>query len=202
LRAQDAGSVAAELQAVLDSIGVEAFVAEEVPALNRWIGHSWVTGEIQVYEEHLYSDSVIRVLRGAIAALESQVRPEAPQVLLTTFPGEGHAIGLLLAQTMFAMQGCPTVFLGVNLPIAQIVGAAHAYGADLVGLSFSASYNPSQLVRGLEELRGLLAPRVKIWAGGDNAGLQRRRLPGVRAVTDAKHMAEYLAEDFALPPRG
>ena len=102
---------------------------------------------------------------------------------------------------MFVLQGCPTVSLGVRLPVDQVASGALAYRADLVGLSFTATVNPTHALRDLEQLRGLLPPRVRIWAGGNCPALDKRTIPGVRLVRDLLAIPHLLAEDFALPPR-
>jgi DNA-binding transcriptional MerR regulator/methylmalonyl-CoA mutase cobalamin-binding subunit len=200
LRAHDAPALKSELEARLNRLGLEQFAAHEVAAMNRAVGDAWGASELEVHEEHLYSDCVIEVLRAGIARVRQPARPEAPQVLLTTFPQEAHGLGLLMAQAMFALQGCPAVSLGVRLPVEQIVASAKAYRADLIGLSFTGSLHPAQVQRGLEELRGLLPATIRIWAGGHCPVLYRRSIPGVRPVKDLAALPHLLAEDFALPP--
>jgi methanogenic corrinoid protein MtbC1 len=197
----DVAALKHELGARLEHKGLASFVSTELPAMNQIVGEAWQSGELEVHEEHLYSDCVYEVVRTAIARLEGDVRPEAPQVLLTTFPQEHHGLGLLMAQAMFALQGCPTVSLGVRLPVSQIASGAKAYRADLVGLSFTDTVNPAHALRGLEELRGLLPPSVRIWAGGSCAALGNRSVPGVRVVREVLDVPYLLAEDFALPLR-
>jgi MerR family transcriptional regulator, light-induced transcriptional regulator len=201
LREHDAVALQQELEAMLARDGLGHFAAVEVPALNAMIGDAWQAGELEIHEEHLYSDCINQVLRPAISALQPSLRPEAPRVLLTTFPDEHHGLGLLMAQAQFALQGCPAVSLGVRMPVTQIAAAARAYRADLVGLTFTATLNPAHVLRGLQELRGMLPVAVRIWAGGDCPVLYRRTIPGVRAIRDAAAIPSLLAEDFALPPR-
>ncbi|WP_227753975.1 MerR family transcriptional regulator [Ramlibacter sp.] len=201
LHAHDAAALRHELEALLAKNGLAEFAGSQLPQINRMIGQAWLAGELQVHEEHLYSDCVTQVLRVAIAGLQARARPEAPLVMLTTFPQEPHGLGLLMAEAMFALQGCPTVSLGVRLPIEQIVSGARAYRADLVGLTFTASLNPGLVLRGLEELRGMLPSRIRLWAGGNNPALTRRSIAGVRVVDDVRQVPALLAEDFALPPR-
>ena len=200
LRQHDAAAVGTELADVLGKVGVERFAGEELPALIRMIGDCWHRGELEIYEEHLFSDSVYRVLRAAVGSLRRAVRPEAPQVLLTTLPNEPHALGLLMAESIFALQGCPCVSLGVDLPIPQIVSATRAYRADLVGLSFASNARGRQVRRQLEELRGLLPNNVRLWAGGSSSMLPGKPIPGVRIIADVRDVAAAIAEDFALPP--
>lgn len=201
LRAHDSQGLRQELHARLERLGIAAFVGEEMPAMNVMVGQAWSSGELEIHQEHLYSDTVYAVVRLAIARLADDARPEAPQVLLTTFPQEPHELGLLMAHAMFALEGCRTVSLGVRMPIEQIAASAKAHGADLLGLSFTGCLNPSHVQRGLEELRGMLPASVRIWAGGDCPALAKRSIAGVRAVRDVREVPDLLAEEFALPPR-
>jgi methylmalonyl-CoA mutase cobalamin-binding subunit len=201
LRAHDAEALRLELETRLSRLGLARFAGQELPAMNLVIGNAWVAGDIEIHEEHLFSATVQHVVRSAIDAIETPIRPEAPTVLLTTFPQEHHGLGLLMAQAMFALQGCPTVSLGIRLPVEQIVSGAKAYKAQIVGLSFSPATSSAQVVRGLQDLRGKLGLGVKIWVGGSHPVLRKKAIPGVRFVVDALRIGDYLAEDFALPLR-
>jgi MerR family transcriptional regulator, light-induced transcriptional regulator len=200
LREHDAPGVKREIESLAAALGWAEFVGPELAALNRDVGEAWSLGELQVHEEHLYTDILDESLRQAVAGFYGRQRPEAPRVLLTTFPQEAHGLGLRMAQVHFALQGCPTISLGLRTPIEQIAAAARAHNADLVGLSFTAAQNTAHAVRGLEELRGLLPPAVRIWVGGDCPALRKRTLAGVRAVGDVRDVPALLAEDFALAP--
>lgn len=199
LRAQDAAGIDRLLRTRLARLGLEGFVGE-VASLNATVGRWWQRGELEIHQEHLYSDCLQTVLRQAIAQMKVPTRAEAPRVLLATLPQELHGLGLLMAQAMFARQGCPVVQLGVRVPAQQVAAACVAGKADLVGLSFAAHHSPLQLARDLGELRALLAPAVRIWVGGASATAARLRLPGVRAVADIGQVPDLLAEDFALAP--
>lgn len=201
LRAQDAAGINRLLRTRLARLGLAGFVGE-VASLNAAVGRWWQRGELEIHQEHLYTDCLQTVLRQAIAQVKVPHRPEAPRVLLATLPQELHGLGLLMAQAMFAREGCPVVQLGVRVPAQQIAAACAATEADLVGLTFAAHHSPLQLARDLGELRALLAPAVRIWLGGASASAiaGRLRLPGVRAVADIGQVPDLLAEDFALAP--
>lgn len=199
LRSQDTTGLERLLQSRLTRLGLAGFVGETVK-LNAAVGQWWREGQLQIHEEHLYTDCLQTVLRLAISQVKVPRRPEAPRVLLATLPQEFHGLGLLMAQALFALQGCPVVQLGVRVPAQQIGAACASCRADLVGLTMAAHHSPLQLARDLGELRGLLAPAVRIWVGGASAAADRLRLPGLRAVPDITRIADLLAEDFALAP--
>lgn len=194
LRAHDGAGLAAHLGEALAAGGLEAFVTRRMPALNEAVGAGWARGELQVYEEHLYTEIVQHLLRQAIGALPQPAPGSRPRVLLATFPEEAHGLGLLMAQALLAAQGCHCTSLGPRVPVPQLVDAAVALHADVVGLSFSPALNGSQVLRGLEQLRGALAPRIAVWAGGSHPVLARRSLAGVRAVPHIDLLPQVLAD--------
>ena len=103
-----------------------------------------------------------------------------PRVMFSTFPQEPHALGLLMAEAMFTLEGCLGISLGVQTPIPEIAAAARAHEADILALSFSSMIPASQATAGLTELRGLIPDSVEIWAGGACAGLRPK--PGVTVL--------------------
>jgi MerR family transcriptional regulator, light-induced transcriptional regulator len=172
-------------------MGLERFVNEIVAPLTGKIGEAWAKGSLEVFEEHLYTESMQIVLRNAISNIPSSSR--GPRVLLTTFPIESHGLGLLMAEAIMAMHGAKCFSLGIQTPIRDIVRAAQAQSTHAVALSFSSYLNPNQVVEGLTELRQLLPPDVEIWAGGLASVLQKRPLPGIRVITSLEDVPVAIA---------
>ena len=154
--------------------GLSPFIEQVVAPLTSMVGEAWMRGELQVFEEHLYTECVSGLLRGVLNDLVETTRSATPTVLLTTFPQEAHGLGLLMAECMFALHGARCVSLGTQTPLHDIAQAVVAHQAQVVALSFSASMNPKHVLDGLVELRQRIAPEVQIWAGGRNPVLQRR----------------------------
>lgn len=187
LRAHDLRAVLRLLEDGVRHMGLEGFVTERLPGMNVNVGLAWARGELEVYEEHLYSEAVQQVLRTHVARIPAgELR--GPRVLLATFPEEAHGLGLLMAQALLALAGCACTSLGVRVPVQQIVAATSAFRADAVGLSFTASMNPAHVLRGLEQLRGELAPHITVWAGGSSPVLARHRIAGVHHVAHIRDL--------------
>jgi DNA-binding transcriptional MerR regulator/methylmalonyl-CoA mutase cobalamin-binding subunit len=163
-------------------IGMERFVTEIVSPLTRMVGDAWARGYVEVFEEHLYTESIQVVLRSAIGTIPQPAR--RPRILLTTIPQEPHGLGLLMAEAILALEGCRCVSLGVQTPIWDIVLASSAHRADVVALSFSATVNPNQVLDSLFELRQKLPPETAIWAGGNCPILQRRPPQDVTVLSE------------------
>jgi DNA-binding transcriptional MerR regulator/methylmalonyl-CoA mutase cobalamin-binding subunit len=194
VRSHDVHSLRRALNQAALRLGLACFVTELLGPLNLLIGDAWLRGEIQVFEEHMYTECVTAVLRSAIGTITAAAGNSGPRVLLTTIPQEAHGLGLLMAETMLTLEGCDCVSLGVQTPIAEIVQAAVANQTQIVGLSFSASLNANQVVQALQELRAKLPSAISIWAGGSHASLRRRDLEGITPVPELLGIKPLLAQ--------
>jgi DNA-binding transcriptional MerR regulator/methylmalonyl-CoA mutase cobalamin-binding subunit len=168
-------------QAVLRQ-GLESFVVDVCAPLTRLVGEAWAKGALEIFEEHLYTESMQVVLRNAISNIP--LNANRPRVLLTTVPTEQHGLGLLMAEAVLALEGCRCISLGTQTPVTEIALAAIAQQVDIVALSFSAIQNPRAVLDGLAELRLKLPSRTEIWVGGGAPVLHRRSPPGVTVIGD------------------
>lgn len=181
LRSHEVEGLRRQLSQAQMRMGLGRFISDVLVPLNTAIGDAWMRGQLEIFEEHVYTEVQQIVLRSALATLPDPGLA-LPRVLLTTFPGEPHGQGLLLAEAMFAIDGARCISLGAQTPIWDIALAAKALKVDIVALGFSGCMNPNQVVDGLAELRRKLVPEVAIWVGGSAPVLFRRPVPGVKAL--------------------
>lgn len=164
------------LQGQLLTRGLGPYVIELLAPLIHRVGQLWAEQRLQVFEEHLFTEVVQQQLRRALAMLPPATLGDRPRVLLSTLPGEEHGLGLLMVQSLLALEGCHCISLGTQTPIADLAQAVRLQRADLLCLSFSA-YAPASLIDdGLSALMPLLPEPVELWAGGSATAL--RRQPG------------------------
>ena len=182
LASHDAAALQNSLANLLMRQGVQRFVLDTLASLNHTVGDAWMRGELAVFEEHLYTEHVQIALRTVINAFPRQIG--APKVLLTTFPGEQHGVGLLMVEALLVPEGAQFISLGVQTPIEDIRRAALAYDAHIVALSFSSAFPVRQAGDGLAALRRQLPPKVALWAGGEMTRRVRKALPGVTLIGD------------------
>ncbi len=166
-------------------LGLRRFVMEVVAPLTTVVGDAWAAGQLAVFEEHLYAETLQSVMRNAIFSANQQIGHAAsrPRVMLTTVPQERHGLGLLMAEALFVLEGAHCVSLGVQTPLSDIVAAAKVQDADIVALSFSSVMSPRAAIENVSELQTRLGPNVQVWAGGSCAALARRQL-GPQCVLD------------------
>jgi methylmalonyl-CoA mutase cobalamin-binding subunit len=181
--------------------GLGAFAMEVAPDLAQAVGAAWSRGELEIHQEHLFTEQLTAVLRSAInGVLNGRLSFNAPRVLLTTFPQEPHALGILMAEAVFVLQGCATVSLGPRMPIAEIASAARAHGVQIVALSFSACMTSAQAHGGLAELRRAMDPALEIWAGGSCPGLRAREgISVLRSLADIAPRVHAWRKSAAAP---
>lgn len=166
LRTHNLVGLRRHLQRLLMEQGLCKFVLDTVAPFTYAVGEAWSQSELEVYEEHLYSEIIQDILSNAMDTVTDDTAGE-PRILLTTPPDEAHTIGILMASNLFALEGAYCIFLGAQTPLEDIASAALANRADIVALSFSISYPQSRVATILTELRALLPEQVAIWAGGD-----------------------------------
>jgi len=193
IRAHDAQALRQLMSRTASRIGLGRFVLEAVAPLNVQVGEAWMHGRMEVFEEHLYTETVQVVLRNALHLLPS-ASTARPRVLLATVPGEPHGLGLLMAEALLALEGCRCTSLGVQTPLWDIVLAAAALRSEIVALSYTGCTNPQQVTDGLIELRNKLPRGVALWAGGSAPVLHRRTIDGVRTLSSLEGVAAALAD--------
>jgi MerR family transcriptional regulator, light-induced transcriptional regulator len=143
--------------------GLQRFVQDTVVPMVVEVGQAWEDGRLQVFEEHLFTELMSRILRQAIAAVPGGT---APRILLTSLPNEQHGMGLLMVEAMLSLEGAHCISLGTQMPLLEIVRAAQAHRVDVVALSFSGAFPARQVPGLLGQLRAALPRAIPLWAGG------------------------------------
>ena len=184
----DAAAVERHLGDALIGLGSSAFTRRVVAPLLVEVGRRWSDGRLTVADEHLCSVALRNLLASVI-----RTRPMAPatSVLLATPSGERHEFGLLLVALTLLDGGLRVHYLGVDLPAADIAGAARRSGAGVVGRGMVDSHNRSHAVAEIRAVESALPANAELWLGGRDAAGVHRRLSRTRArVLDRLELVE------------
>ena len=181
LKARDTEALHQRLSQILLRKGLQQFVLTTLAPLNTTIGEAWVRGELATFDEHLYTEQVQTLLRTVIQSMPH--RPDSPRVMLTTLPQEQHGLGLLMVESLLAAENIGCISLGTQTPVQDIVAATNALRADIVALSFSASYSLRAAIAGISTLRRDLSPKTALWVGGRLTTRMKQLPPGVMRFT-------------------
>lgn len=182
LQGRDPHRIREYLSHQLVKMGLQSFILEFLQYANTIVGDAWMRGVIEVHEEHLYTEQVQALIRGAITNLRPATA--APHVLLTTAPDENHTLGILMVEAMLRLDEVDAVCFGPMMPARDIVQAAYKHRMDIVGVSFSTSFPVSRAIEFLEDLRFRLPLSTRIWAGGNSLRSTRRSVEGVEFFHD------------------
>ena len=165
-RALDAPALRDTFRRSTATLGVRAFAELVAGPFMRRVGDEWHAGRLSVGEEHLATavlhDHLLEIVRGI------GPHPQASRVVIATPPGERHVVGAAIAAATMAAAGWHVIYLGADLPVADIAAAARATTADLVALSVVYVEDREQRIADIRALREAL-PGVRIVVGGNSA---------------------------------
>jgi methanogenic corrinoid protein MtbC1 len=157
----------AAVKLVLDAIDGErpqdAYTKVLVPA-QREIGELWHMGNISVAEERLVSETTREVMT-LIVNRFAPVADESRTVLAASVAGNAHDIGLRAATDLFKLAGWHAIFLGADMPTADLAEAARTHDAKLIVLSATLTTQINTLAAVIESVRQA-AGSSKILVGG------------------------------------
>ena len=141
--------------------------------------------------EHLASAVIDQVLERLSNASRSD---GGPTLVVSTLPGERHGLGARLVSTAAVMQGWSVKYLGIDLPVSEIVAAARGVSAAAVAISLVRREGIDETQRALTSLRQQLDPSVALLVGG-----RATSLLDVRVLPDGIWIQDGL-EDLPAPP--
>ena len=194
-RALDGSSLDRELRRTIALYGIPAFLGEIVPTLMHRIGDEWLAGRLTIAHEHFATAAVLAIIFEALRSMPEA--PAAPRLLVATPAGERHAVGAALAATAAALDGWTIIYLGVDVPAADIVAAASTSRADAVALSIVHSYNPAAVVREVHAVRASMPATIPVLTGGALAVKMTKSLqqPGIVVCDSIAGMRRVLARE-------
>lgn len=184
-RALDASSLERELRRAVGRYGLPVFLDAIVPAFMYRIGDEWAAGRLSIPHEHLASAVVLAILLDAVRAIPET--PGAPRLLVATPAGEQHVVGAALIAAAAALDGWSILFLGANVPAADVAMAAE--GVQAVALSVVHTDDASHMVGEVLAARRALPPTVPLIIGGA-AAVRMRDALGVAGVYVCRDLAE------------
>jgi MerR family transcriptional regulator, light-induced transcriptional regulator len=122
VRSYDALGAADELNRLAAALGPREVVLRVVLPLMAKVGEGCGTGAFRISQEHLLTN----ILRNLLGSFIRLYRPAggAAKIVLATLPGEMHDFGLLAGAMFIAMSGLEPVYLGADLPTAEVAEAA------------------------------------------------------------------------------
>jgi methanogenic corrinoid protein MtbC1 len=115
------------------------------------------------------------------------------RVVLSTLPGEAHALGLHMVALLLNAAGSRVVMLGPELPTDEIAGAAREQETAAVGIGVSLSSDQVRSRTMLLALRRALTAEVALVVGGAGAPSVGRGVESLATLDEAHDWARRLS---------
>ncbi|HWN83249.1 MAG TPA: MerR family transcriptional regulator, partial [Candidatus Udaeobacter sp.] len=122
LRSYDWAGFRHELEAQWIARSPLAFLDEYLSPLAHAVGEAWAAGELSVRHEHFFTEAVGDFLRAVRQPYDAHAH--GPFAVLATLEGEAHTLGLQMCALVLAMGGYRVLYLGAQVPLADIVQAS------------------------------------------------------------------------------
>jgi DNA-binding transcriptional MerR regulator len=139
-----------------------ALVYEVVLPLMHEVGERWHQGTLMIAQEHMAS-AIVRNLLGSMVRL-NQAPGDTRKIILGTPAGEHHEFGSLAAAMIVATSRLDPVYLGPDLPAAELIEAARRTEARSVILGITTLENG--ISEQLLAINSGLPDSVELWIGG------------------------------------
>lgn len=148
---------------------ISEVVNEVLSPLLREVGERWHSGRFTIAQERLVTAAVRKQVA---SVLDTYNRiSTGPLMVLTTVTDERHELGILMCALIAASRGLRCLYLGPDLPAADIALVGEKTGAAVVTLSFVMSEDTTQTAEQLAEVARLLPSSTELWIGG--AGIRQ-----------------------------
>ena len=186
-----------------DLAGIEAVLARHAAVLPtrelvfsvmlpllRELGDRWEAGTLSPAQEHLVSSIVRTALGGLLRSIGT--RDGSPRVVFATPAGERHELCLLCAAVLAASDGYGVLYLGPDLPAADIAHAAKTSNARSIVL---AATTPGVVTRAEAKQLGKALSDMDLWIGGPHATELVSQIGFGRRVETLDELLPVLARD-------
>jgi DNA-binding transcriptional MerR regulator len=171
------------------------------PALDA-IGEYWGESSLSCATEHFTTEVIRRELAGGLAGLPDS-QPGAPSFLLASPEDERHELGLLAMALLLRLRELHALYLGADVPAAELLFALQRTKADAACLSATTASGLAALGR---TARTLVSSRlsVRLFVGGPafdrNSG--HEAIPGIRLPRSLGAAADVIAHSLHTRPWG
>lgn len=172
-------------------MGISAFIESVAAPLLRRVGDEWHAGRLTIAQEHLVSSLLDDIMSESMRSFAK--RTGARRLLVTTPARERHAIGAALVGAAAAIEGWNVLYLGADVPAAEIADAAVSAGVSLVAVSIVYVDRRDETIAELRTLRLRLPADVGLIVGGGAAAVLAAELSAIGVRVESS-IAGFIAE--------
>ena len=141
------------------------------------IGDMWDSKKLDVGDEHIASNTVLRLLE----IIKKEMRPRITKektILICTPYSENHVIPCLMLETFLSIRGYEIINLAPSVPMISILNQIQSKKPDLVLISITLVDHLQSAKRMIDKIKKMKTP---ILVGGQ-ATINQEKIPGVEYI--------------------
>jgi methanogenic corrinoid protein MtbC1 len=164
------GNALPAMEVVLDalaakSLGVEDVLLNVLLPAQAEIGRLWHLDQVSVAEEHLVTTTTRRLMAVIVSTVERR-RDNGKTAVACTVAGNVHDVGIQAIAYLLELEGWRSIYLGADVPPADIPATLEFFDADVVLLSCALSVQLKNLRQTIVTIREQAAKGANILVGG------------------------------------
>jgi DNA-binding transcriptional MerR regulator len=176
----------------ISSKGIERAVTQIIFPFLEKIGILWQTGHIHPAQEHLVTNVIRQKLIVAIESTGSSVTLQKTFLLFLP-EGEHHELGLLFMYYLLKSRGAKTIYLGANVPLADVEQVVTLKKPDLAFIHLTGNcsgFNFEKFLGGMQQRVGGITTIVS----GQLTQQYKKKVPGcIHFKRSLSEVMEYLS---------
>ncbi|MCB9637532.1 MAG: cobalamin B12-binding domain-containing protein [Myxococcales bacterium] len=190
----------------MSDVAVEDIMDRCIRSLMFHVGSLWEVGQIDIGQEHLYTQLIVDALHSLrkVSEIPSQEsKTSGLRAIVGCSEGEQHQIGALCTRIVLERLGWQVFYLGANVPIEAYARAQKKYRAQMVCVSFVPPRKKADALRCMRVLSDLYdeAHPYHLLLGG--SALEGEEIfkegpfVGVNVFTETKAFRDWTVEKFS-----
>lgn len=157
------------------------------------VGERWHRGEINIAAEHFTTEFIRRKLAGLLNVFDNSSQRET--IIVGCAPKEQHDLGVMFISLFLMRRGWHVVYLGPQMPLADLIRTVETVKADMVCLSASTAETATLMLEVAEALQERF-PNVRFGYGGRIFNINPEltdRMPGTFLGSDGRAIVDTVA---------
>jgi len=158
------------------------------------VGELWFDEKLDISIEHYVTAQAKIKIFSAMNMISAE--QSGPQVLVACPSWELHEIGAQIVAYFCATRMCRVIFLGANLPLANLIHFSSLTKPDAVILSCTSDISENKARAYFTGLNPQILPICPVWVGGQ--GIRRFKqlfeIENIRAVNNLEDLGKLLTE--------
>lgn len=173
--------------------GIERTVIQIIFPFLEKIGILWQTGHINPAQEHLVTNLIRQKLIMAIETTVSTIKTDKTFLLFLP-EGEHHELGLLFMYYLLKSRGVRTIYLGANVPFADLAYVLEIKKPDVVFVHLTATCDNFNFEKFLANIGRHLGDVKTVISGQLTQHYFKKVPPSVHLKRSLSEVMEFLSE--------